>query len=52
MEKVVLQPIVKLAYNGTLGNYHGMTRVEAVKVMKGEYANYGTGRGLEFGIWI
>ena len=49
VEEVALQPLVKLVYNGALGNYHGTTRVEAVKVMKGEYTDYGTGSGL--GVW-
>ena len=35
VEEVALQPYVKLAYNGALGKYHNVTRVEAVKYMKG-----------------
>ena len=35
VEEVALQPLVKLAYNGALGKYHNVTRVEAVKYMKG-----------------
>ena len=38
VEEVALQPLVKLAYNGALGSYHGATRVEAVKAMNGDYA--------------
>ena len=37
VEEVALQPIVKLAYNGALGNYHSYTRVQAVKAMQGAY---------------
>ena len=37
VEEVALQPYVKLAYNGALGKYHSMTRVEAVKVMENLY---------------
>ena len=35
VEEVALQPFVKLVYNGALGKYHNVTRVEAVKYMKG-----------------
>ena len=35
VEEVALQPIVRLVYNGALGKYHNVTRVEAVKYMKG-----------------
>ena len=38
VEEVALQPLVKLAYNGALGNYHQNTRVEAVKAMDTPYA--------------
>ena len=37
VEEVALQPFVKLVYNGALGKYHNVTRVEAVKYMKGSY---------------
>ena len=40
VEEVTLQPLVKLAYNGALGNYHTATRVQAVNAMEGAY---GTG---------
>ena len=33
VEEVALKPFVKLTYDGTLGNYHTNTRIEAVKVM-------------------
>ncbi|WP_432631922.1 cell surface protein [Brachyspira sp.] len=39
VEEVALQPLVKLAYNGALGKYHNVTRVEAVKYMKSSYNN-------------
>ena len=35
VEEVALQPLVKLAYNKALGNYHTYTRVEAVNAMDG-----------------
>ena len=38
VEEVALQPIVKLAYNGALGNYHSYTRVQAVNAMQGSYS--------------
>ena len=37
VEEVALQPLVKLAYNGALGNYHQNTRVQAVNAMNGYY---------------
>ena len=40
VEEVALQPLVKLAYNGALGNYHTATIVQAVNAMEGAY---GTG---------
>ena len=45
VEEVALQPLVKLAYDGALGNYHANTRIQAVKAMNGDYAtvNYGGG---------
>ena len=45
VEEVALQPLVKLAYNGALGSYHGATRVEAVKAMNGDYASLPAGSG-------
>ena len=38
VEEVALQPLVKLAYNGALGNYHNNNRIQAVKAMNGDYA--------------
>ena len=43
VEEVALQPLVKLAYNQALGNYHDDTRVEAVKAMNGSYTSYSRG---------
>ena len=37
VEEVALQPLVKLAYNQALGNYHTEARVEAVKAMNEAY---------------
>ena len=37
VEEVALQPLVKLAYNGALGNYHNNNRIQAVKAMNGDY---------------
>ena len=37
VEEVALQPLVKLAYNGALGNYHTHTRVQAVVAMDTPY---------------
>ena len=37
VEEVALQPLVKLAYDGALGNYHKNTRIQAVKAMNGDY---------------
>ena len=43
VEEVALQPLVKLAYNQALGNYHQDTKVEAVKAMNGDYNSYQSG---------
>ena len=43
VEEVALQPLVKLAYNQALGNYHTDTRVQAVKAMNGDYTSYSLG---------
>ena len=43
VEEVALQPLVKLAYDGALGNYHQDTKVEAVKAMNGDYNSYQSG---------
>ncbi len=40
VEEVALQPLVKLAYNGALGNYHVNTRVQAVNAMQTGYTRY------------
>ena len=37
VEEVALQPLVKLAYNQALGNYHQSTKVQAVNAMNGYY---------------
>ena len=37
VEEVALQPFIKLVYNGALGKYHNVTRVEAVKYMRDAY---------------
>ena len=44
VEEVALQPLVKLAYNGALGNYHQNTRVQAVIAMDSPYGvnSYGS----------
>ena len=39
VEEVALQPLVKLAYNGALGNQHNNTRVEVVKAMNNVYTS-------------
>ena len=43
VEEVALQPLVKLAYNQALGNYHQDTKVEAVKAMNSDYNSYQSG---------
>ena len=45
VEEVALQPLVKLAYDGALGNYHSKTRIQAVNAMNGDYdaVSYGGG---------
>ena len=43
VEELALQPLVKLAYNQALGNYHQDTKVEAVKAMNGDYNSYQSG---------
>ena len=37
VEELALQPLVKLAYNQALENYHTYARVEAVKAMNEAY---------------
>ena len=46
VEEVALQPLVKLAYDGALGNYHSRTRIQAVKAMNGDYATVSYGGGV------
>ena len=45
VEEVALQPLVRLAYDGALGNYHSKTRIQAVNAMDGDYdaVSYGGG---------
>ena len=45
VEEVALQPLVRLAYDGALGNYHKNTRIQAVNAMDGGYdaVSYGGG---------
>ena len=43
VEEVALQPILKLAYNGALGNYHTHTRVQAVNAMQTGYTRFANG---------
>ena len=43
VEEVALQPLVRLAYNGALGNYHVNTRVQAVNAMRTGYSTYAGG---------
>ena len=46
VEEVALQPLVRLAYDGALGNYHANTRIQAVKAMNGDYATVSYGGGV------
>ena len=46
VEEVALQPLVRLAYDGALGNYHKNTRIQAVKAMNGDYATVSYGGGV------
>ena len=46
VEEVALQPLVKLAYDGALGNYHSRTRIQAVKAMNGDYDTVSYGGGV------
>ena len=46
VEEVALQPLVRLAYDGALGNYHKNTRIQAVKSMNGDYATVSYGGGV------
>ena len=52
VEEVALQPIVKLAYNGALGNYHQNTRVQAVVAMDSPYGvnSYGSYGGSVYNL--
>ena len=46
VEEVALQPLVRLAYDGALGNYHDNTRIQAVKAMDGAYSTVSYGGGV------
>ena len=46
VEEVALQPLVRLAYDGALGNYHANTRIQAVKAMDGAYSTVSYGGGV------
>ena len=46
VEEVALQPLVRLAYDGALGNYHKNTRIQAVKAMNDDYATVSYGGGV------
>ena len=46
VEEVALQPLVRLAYDGALGNYHKNTRIQAVKAMNGDYDTVSYGGGV------
>ena len=46
VEEVALQPLVRLAYDGALGNYHANARIQAVKAMNGDYDAMSYGGGV------
>ena len=43
VEEDLVQPLVRLVYNGALGNYHTHTRVQAVNAMDSAYTTYANG---------